>query len=185
MKKIVYMLLTVLVVMSLFLCVTVSAEGEGATLASGAETTADAAPESETADVTTAEQDLGGIFSLPRLALAGQMIVQGLGMIFLVLAILWGVLVIFKKIMYDAPMKKAAKAETAKAAEKSGTPAVESPAEPETPTVEEDGAVVAAITAAVAAMIASDEPLSSQFADGFRVVSFKRKSADKRSGWNR
>ena len=71
MKKIVYMLLTVLVVMSLFLCVTVSAEGEGATLASGAETTADAdeaatAEQSRTAAIRRAVRETFLTFFMER-----------------------------------------------------------------------------------------------------------------------
>ena len=43
----------------------------------------------------------------------------------------------------------------------------------------EDGALVAAITAAVAAYIDSDPALASQFASGFRVVSFKPTSKNR------
>ena len=129
--------------------------------------------------------DMGGFASPERLAMAGQMILEGLGLVFLSLAILWGVLVIFKKIMHDAPMKKAEE-------QKKKKPVNEViPDDEEVPVTfsdnpapaEDDGPVVAAITAAIAAAIASDEALSAQFASGFRVVSFKKKNTG--SAWNR
>ena len=93
------------------------------------------------------------------------------GMVFLVLAILWMVLLIFKKVFYKDPNKQEKKAEA---------PA-EAPAPVAAPA--DDGALVAAITAAVAAYIDSDPALSSQFAGGFRVVSFKKKNG--KTSWNR
>ena len=104
------------------------------------------------------------------LSMAGLMIVQGVGMVFLVLAILWMVLLIFKKVFYKDPAKQEKKAEA---------PA-EAPAPVAAPA--DDGALVAAITAAVAAYIDSDPALSSQFAGGFRVVSFKKKNG--KTSWN-
>ena len=115
------------------------------------------------------EENLGGAFSPARLQKAGLMIIQGLGMVFLVLAILWLVLLIFKKIFYKDP----AAAKTKK---------VEEPAPAPAPAPANDDALVAAITAAVAAYIESDPALSSQFAGGFRVVSFKKKNG--KTSWN-
>lgn len=117
-----------------------------------------------------AEEDLGGAFSPARLSQAGLMIIQGMGMVFLVLAILWMVLLIFKKVFYKDPNKHEKKEEA---------PA-EAPAPVAAPA--DDGALVAAITAAVAAYIDSDPALSSQFAGGFRVVSFKKKNG--KTSWN-
>ena len=117
-----------------------------------------------------AEEDLGGAFSPARLSKAGLMIVQGMGMVFLVLAILWMVLLVFKKVFYKDPNKQEKKEEA---------PA-EAPAPVAAPA--DDGALVAAITAAVAAYIDSDPALSSQFAGGFRVVSFKKKNG--KTSWN-
>lgn len=117
-----------------------------------------------------AEEDLGGAFSPARLSKAGLMIIQGMGMVFLVLAILWMVLLIFKKVFYKDPNKQEKKEE---APTEAPTP-VAAPAD--------DGALVAAITAAVAAYIDSDPALSSQFAGGFRVVSFKKKNG--KTSWN-
>ncbi|MBO5512861.1 MAG: OadG family protein, partial [Clostridia bacterium] len=109
------------------------------------------------------QEDLGGAFSPARLSMAGLMIIQGVGMVFLVLAILWMVLLIFKKVFYKDPNKQDKKEEAP----------VEAPAPVAAPAPADDGALVAAITAAVAAYIDSDPALSSQFAGGFRVVSFK------------
>ena len=117
-----------------------------------------------------AEEDLGGAFSPARLSMAGLMIVQGVGMVFLVLAILWMVLLIFKKVFYKDPAKQEKKEEA---------PA-EAPAPVAAPA--DDGALVAAITAAVAAYIDSDPALSSQFAGGFRVIFFKKKNG--KTSWN-
>lgn len=122
------------------------------------------------------EEDLGGPLSVARLTFAGQMTLMGMGTIFAVLAILWLVLLIFKAV-HDKNEKAAA----AKAPEAAETPA---PAEEPAPAaVEDDGAIIAAITAAVAATIASDPALTEQFAGGFRVVSYKKKSG--KNAWNR
>ena len=118
-----------------------------------------------------AEEDLGGAFSPARLSKAGLMIIQGMGMVFLVLAILWIVLMIFKKVFYKEPKTTTKKIEE---------PA---PAAPVAAAPANDDALVAAITAAVAAYIDSDPALSSQFAGGFRVVSFKKKNG--KTSWNR
>ena len=120
------------------------------------------------------EEDLGGAFSPERLSMAGLMIVQGMGMVFLVLAILWLVLLIFKKVFYKDPAKASKSPKEPKAAE----PTLTTPAAP----AASDDALVAAITAAVAAYIDSDPALSSQFAGGFRVVSFKKKNG--KTSWN-
>ncbi len=126
------------------------------------------------ADVETveAEEDLGGAFSPARLQKAGLMLLQGMGMVFLVLAILWVVLLIFKAVFYKDPAKKTEK--PAKA-EKAEAPApVAAPAPVTAAPAADDGQLVAVITAAVAAAIEADPALSSQFASGFRVVSFKK-----------
>ena len=124
-------------------------------------------------ETVEAEEDLGGAFSSARLSMAGLMIVQGMGMVFLVLIILWLVLLIFKKIFYKDPAKQ----------EKKEEKPAEAPAPVAAPAPANDDALVAAITAAVAAYIDSDPALSSQFAGGFRVVSFKKKNG--KTSWNR
>ena len=117
-----------------------------------------------------AEEDLGGAFSPARLSMAGLMIIQGMGMVFLVLAVLWMVLLIFTKVFYKDPNKQ----------EQTEEAPAEAPAPVAAPA--DDGALVAAITAAVAAYIDSDPALSSQFAGGFRVVSLKKKNG--KTSWN-
>lgn len=119
------------------------------------------------------EEDLGGAFSPARLSKAGLMILQGMGMVFLVLAILWLVLLIFKKVFYKDPAKEEKKSKPAKteAPAPASAPVVEAPVA--VAPVVDDGALIAAITAAVSAYIESDPALTSQFAGGFRVVSFK------------
>ena len=124
------------------------------------------------------EEDLGGALSPARLQKAGLMIIQGMGMVFLVLAVLWLVLLVFKKVFYKEGGKPA-KAPKAEAPVAPVAPAV--PAAPVAPATD-DGQLIAAITAAVAAYIESDPALSSQFASGFRVVSFTKKNG--KSSWN-
>ena len=118
-----------------------------------------------------AGQDMGGAFSAERLALAGQMTLIGMGMIFAVLSLLWAVLAIFK-IVFARPKK-----------EKTAAP-VAAPAPVEETVVEEDASnddeLVAVITAAVAAYMAQEEPDAAP--NGFRVVSFRRTNGGK--AWN-
>jgi Na+-transporting methylmalonyl-CoA/oxaloacetate decarboxylase gamma subunit len=133
-------------------------------------------------DEVVTEENLGGAFSPARLRKAGIMLLQGMGMVFLVLAILWIVLLIFKVAFYKDPNKaakkaakaeKAAEAEQVEAAPAPVAPVEAAPAAPAAP-VASDDQLIAVITAAVAAAIDSDPALSSQFASGFRVVSFKK-----------
>ncbi len=92
--------------------------------------------------------------------------VMGVGMliIFSVLALLWGILTLFRIVFYDIPNKK-----KAAAPETEPEPAaIESP-EPDS-SEEDDGELVAAITAAITLMMEEEgKPQTS-----FRVVSFRR-----------
>lgn len=124
---------------------------------------------------TETEEDLGGPFSVARLTKAGLMLLQGMGMVFLVLAILWIVLILFKKIFSKDEAKKTKDA-------KDIAPVTVEPTQPVAPAPTDDGQLIAVITAAVAATIESDEDLSNQFAGGFRVVSFKKKNG--KTSWN-
>lgn len=102
-----------------------------------------------------------------RAAYAGRMVLIGMGTIFLSLAILWGVLELFRRLVVrdaDESKSDAAPAPVAKAA-----PA---PAAPPAPAANND-AVIAAITAAVAATLAEE---NGGVAPAFRVVSFKKVS---------
>lgn len=180
-KRILTLMLTVLVMLSACLvtagqmALTVSAESEMI------ETAAVTTPAESVTEPVAEEDDLGGAFSVERLIYAGQMLLLGMAMVFVVLAILWMILLIFKKVMYDGANKKSAAEE--KPAEPAPAPVEVAPVEEPVAATEDDGALAAAITAAVAAMIASDEALSEQFAGGFRVVSFRRKSG--KGAWNR
>ena len=124
-------------------------------------------------------EELGGFFSAERIKYAVLVSVQGMVMIFFVLSILWGVVALMKVFLHDIPAKKEAKkAALAKAVEVAVAP-VEQPvavAEPE----EDEGEIVAAITAAIAVMLQSEE-YKGQFESGFRVVSFTRKGG----AWNK
>ena len=134
-------------------------------------------PESEeqvTEQVT--EEDLGGIFSPKRIEYAITVTVQGMLMIFAVLALLWGVVAVFKVFLHDIPEKrKAKKAALASAVAQVAQPEPEIVPEPD----EDEGEIVAAITAAIAAVLQSEE-YADEFASGFRVVSFQRKGG----AWN-
>lgn len=90
--------------------------------------------------------------------------VLGMGMVFAVLAILWGVLEVFRYVFYDLKNK-------GNTAEKNPEKPVKSepaPAPVVTETAQtDDGELVAAITAALCVVL--DKP-----ATGFRVVSFRK-----------
>ena len=122
--------------------------------------------------------ELGGFFSAQRIEYAISVTIQGMLMIFAVLALLWGVVAIFKVVLHDIPKKRAAKKQALAAAVAKVSVPAEEPAEI-APTTDE-GEIVAAITAAIAATLASDE-YKGQFESGFRVVSFTRKGG----AWNK
>ncbi len=115
------------------------------------------------ADITYGEKILNGL----------TVVVVGLGGVFAVLAIIWGVLALFKVFFYDMPeKKKAAKIKAAPAP----APVAEAPVEaaPEA----DDTQLIAVITAAIAAYTAE----SAGGALPFRVVSYKRVRGA--NGWN-
>ena len=117
--------------------------------------------------------DMGGAFSPERLALAGQMTLLGMGMVFAVLALLWGVLVIFKMI-FAKPEKKVKPAPAPKA-----EPVVV-PEPVVAPAASNDAELIAVLTAAIAAYEASQG--NEVAPGGFRVVSFRRANGGK--AWN-
>lgn len=100
------------------------------------------------------------------------MLVKGMLMIFLVLAILMVVLMIMERFFASSKQPKPEKKEEVKAA-----PAPVAP----TPVAQDNGALVAAITAAIAATLAAEQGGAPEVG-GFRVVSFKR--VGNRSAWN-
>lgn len=111
-----------------------------------------------------------------RLSLFGEVTLLGMGTVFIVLAILWGLIALIGFFFNLHNKKVAAKNSAAK--EKEASAAAKVPATPvaEQTTAQQDnnGALVAAITAAIAAYIDADETLQEEYSGGFRVVSFRR-----------
>ena len=122
-----------------------------------------------------------GLTMSEKFALSGEMLLRGMGTVFMVLVILWGCLSLFK--VFSTPEKKSAPKKEAKPApaEKPSAPApapvAEEPA-PAAPAPTDDAAVIAAICAAIEAYRAA-EGLSGL---PYRVVSFKRKTG--RKSWS-
>ena len=117
-----------------------------------------------------------------RLEYALQGTVTGLLMVFAVLGLLYGIISLSKVVFYDIPEKKRMKKQkvhTAPAVVVAPTPAPVAVAEESA--AEDEGELIAVITAAVAAMIESGD-YKNEFVGGFRVVSFKRSA---QSAWNR
>ena len=97
--------------------------------------------------------------------------VMGLGIVFTVLILIWGLLELFKLVFYTIPTRRAEKNVPA-------VPEIEkSVPETEPETEEDDGALVAAITAAITAYRASEN--TEEYSGGFRVVSFRKKLSNK------
>lgn len=120
-----------------------------------------------------------------RATIALQGTVTGLVMVFAVLALLWGIVTLSKVVFYDLPNKKKER-ERKKRVSVAAPVAVEegvSDVFATSETIEEtdDGEIAAVITAAIAAMLDSEE-YKNEFVGGFRVVSFKRSA---KSAWNR
>jgi len=114
-------------------------------------------------------------FSGEAWAEAGKVTLLGLGMIFAVLALLWLVLAVFKVLFVKNGAKKPAETKVEKAP-------VAEPAPTQVAAPSDDEALIAVITAAIAAYRASEEGMDSAQAGGFRVVSFKR--AGRGRSWN-
>ncbi len=108
----------------------------------------------------TAASDLG--FN-ERASTAGIVTLQGMLTIFLVLSILWAAIEVMHRVLHKD--KKETKKESAPVA----APAPVATPAPAPVEVQDDGAIVAAITAAIMAMRSENEESSA-----FRVVSFKR-----------
>ena len=105
-------------------------------------------------------------FSADAWAEAGKMTFMGMLMVFSVLAILWGVLAIFKLIFAEKPSKaKAEKPAPAPVKVEEKADVVEANAG--------NDELIAVITAAVAAYMAEENGGEAP-ANGFRVVSFRR-----------
>ncbi|MCR4906278.1 MAG: OadG family protein [Clostridiales bacterium] len=117
-----------------------------------------------------------------KFSLCGRMILTGLGTVFLVLCILWGVISIFGAVaMLRAKKERERIMEQVK---NSPAPNDAKRSVPETAPVstdeteEDDGALIAVITAAIEAFRAAEGAAPGSY----RVVSFKRKNT--RKSWN-
>lgn len=108
-----------------------------------------------------------------RTAYAGRMLLIGMGTIFLSLAILWGVMEIFRRLVVGGSQteekKPTAPAPAPAPVARTESVAVTSPAPVAAPA--SNDALIAAITAAVAAALADE---NGGVVPGFRVVSFKK-----------
>lgn len=116
-----------------------------------------------------------------RLAYALRMLVVGLGMVFVVLAILWGVLALSRIVFYDMPRRRREQEIAEHKAEVKPVPAptpvvVPAPAAP----AQNNDVLIAVITAAISAAMAEEGTAP---AGGFRVVSFRRSTGN--HPWNR
>ena len=121
-----------------------------------------------------------------RLEYALQGTATGMIMVFAVLGLLCLILYGSKYVFYDIPNIKREKkiAAAKKATVEAIVPEEKAPAVTEQPVVvqtQDDGELVAVITAAIAAMIDGGE-YKNEFVGGFRVVSFKRST---QGAWNR
>lgn len=111
-----------------------------------------------------------------KFALSGEMLLRGMGTVFMVLIILWGILVIFGKIFAGTgKMTAEQKPENVQNAQNAqDTP---SNNKPEVTVTSDDGALIAAITAAIEAY--RNENGTGNTA--FHVVSFRQKKSA--GGW--
>ena len=130
---------------------------------------------SEAVQAATATENLGGAFSPERWGYAGQMTLLGMVMIFLVLAILWGILAVFAKVMEKGSNVSAAKPVAVSAPAPAAKPA---PAAASS----DDEVIAAVIAAAVAAYMSAEGNNEAAYNGGFRVVSFRRVQGGK--AWN-
>ena len=120
-----------------------------------------------------APDEKAAAFSSEAWLYALEMTLLGMGMVFAVLGLLWGVLVIFKLVF--ARPKKEAKVE----APKSEPVIVEAPA-PVAEETTDDAELVAILTAAIVAYESENNPEATPAS--FRVVSFRRTNGGR--SWN-
>lgn len=148
-----------------------------------------ASPEAEGSDDVKIDMNLGDPKEAPlefgeRLEYALQGTVTGILMVFGVLTLLTLILYGSKYVFYDIPNKKKQpkKADKSEKAEASAPVTEALAASPVAAEKEEDeGELVAVITAAIAAMLEGEE-YKNEFVGGFRVVSFNRNES---TAWNR
>lgn len=116
-----------------------------------------------------------GLSLSEKFSLSGEMLLRGMGTVFLVLAILWGIISLFSVFSGTAEKKPAPAPKPQAPAKKAEPKTAPAPAPIPAPAQTDDGALIAAITAAIEAYRA-EEGLSGL---PYRVVSFKRKSGRK------
>lgn len=107
---------------------------------------------------------------------AAEVALFGMAMVFLVLAVLWAVLAVFKLLFAGSGEKKKESEPEAPA------PAVTVTEPAPVADVQDDGELIAVITAAIEAYRASESGGDENYAEGFRVVSFRRAGAGR--PWN-
>ena len=122
-----------------------------------------------------------------RFEYALQGTVTGMLMVFAVLGLLFGIVSLSKVFLYDIPnreknkSKRFNKVAPVVVTEKAPAPITVSDLTPVEEERADDGELAAVITAAIAAMLDSEE-YKNEFVGGFRVVSFKRST---KSAWNK
>ena len=139
------------------------------------------APESTASGKLDKDMSGEGMSFGERLEYALQGTVTGMVMVFAVLGLLYGIVSLSKVVFYDIPEKKKMKKQKVHTASAVVAPTPAPAAAVEESAVQDDGELIAVITAAVAAMIESGD-YKNEFVGGFRVVSFKRSA---QSAWNR
>ena len=131
---------------------------------------------------------LSALTTAEKFSLSGEMLLRGLGTVFMVLLILFVVLKVFGSVFAGEETKAAKQAEAAKAAKKEAAKKAEPKPAPApaaapaqapapAPAAQDDRELIAVITAAIAAY----QSASGQPNLPFRVVSFTRKN--NASGW--
>ncbi len=117
-----------------------------------------------------------------RVAYSLRMLIVGLGAVFAILALLWGVLVLSRILLHDMPARRREQSNSVGVVVKPTAPApapAPAPVAPQ-PVAQDNGALIAVITAAVSAAMAEEGTTPP---GGFRVVSFRRSS--NAGAWNR
>ena len=102
-----------------------------------------------------------------RAAYAGKMFLIGFGAVFGVLALLWGVLTLFHYIASTGERRAEARKPL-----RTPVPVPPEPPAPEASAPTDEGALVAVLTAAVAAAMAEEKDAAAL--PGFRVVSYRK-----------
>ncbi len=122
-----------------------------------------------------------------RVMYALRMLIVGLGAVFAILALLWGVMVLARVLLHDIPMRSKIEQDALKSEPPKGRPnvsprpaAAPAPVAPAAPAAQDNGVLIAVITAAVSAAMQEEGTLPP---GGFRVVSFRRSSNS--GAWNR